>query len=217
MATNNPVHEYLSVTELDETRNNTKPPVVVEWRTITHPRITAGYEVSNTGLVTRTDTGKILKVRLTGPTGYLAVSLKGTNVSGVTSARVDKLVLEAFTGPQPEGLIPLHADGDQANCALDNLSWGTPPEGEPVRTYHPPKKARKKRKAAAPRSYSDQMQIDRRYRLRGITAIVHEDFSVELTIAGSRNPVNLSAENFAALARVCAQIEEMNKLVGGAR
>ena len=210
MATTNPVHEYLSVPELEETRNGAAP----QWKPVINEAIKPDiYEISNTGLCSNKSTGKLLKPRAVPNGTLLVVSMKGTNPSGSTSMRLDKMVLEAFTVPQPEGMIPIHADGDDTNNALSNLSWGTPPEGTKVR-----KPAVKKKKAPAKRPhYSDKMQIDRRYRLRGVTAIVHEDFSVELTVPGARGPMNLNAENFAALAQIALQIQEMNKLVGGAR
>lgn len=38
---------------------------------------------------------------------------------------VHRLVLEAFVGPCPDGLMALHADDDPKNNTLSNLSWGT--------------------------------------------------------------------------------------------
>jgi hypothetical protein len=38
---------------------------------------------------------------------------------------VDRLVLEAFAGPCPEGLECCHNDGDPANNRLENLRWDT--------------------------------------------------------------------------------------------
>jgi hypothetical protein len=217
MAVNNPVHEYLSVPELAETRNGV---AATQWRPVITPHVVKDlYEVSDTGLVANLNTRKMLTARCTPNSPIKIVSLKGTSDSGVTSARIDRLVLEAFVGLAPEGQMPVYLDGDKANCTLTNLSWGAPQKGEMARSYHPPKTKRKKR-APAPahnRSRDETMQIDRRYRYRGITAIVHQDNSVELTISGARNTLNLSAETFTALAEVAAQIEEMNKFVGRAR
>jgi hypothetical protein len=36
---------------------------------------------------------------------------------------VAHLVLEAFVGPRPSGLVAKYADGDPANIALSNLRW----------------------------------------------------------------------------------------------
>lgn len=38
---------------------------------------------------------------------------------------VHRLVLEAFVGPCPEGMVACHNDGDPANNALVNLRWDT--------------------------------------------------------------------------------------------
>lgn len=38
---------------------------------------------------------------------------------------VHVLILEAFVGPRPEGMLALHNDDDKANCCLSNLRWGT--------------------------------------------------------------------------------------------
>ncbi|QOV97160.1 HNH endonuclease [Rhodococcus pyridinivorans] len=40
--------------------------------------------------------------------------------------KVHRLVLEAFTGPCPDGMVGCHNDGDTTNNRLDNLRWDTP-------------------------------------------------------------------------------------------
>lgn len=40
--------------------------------------------------------------------------------------RVHRLVLEAFIGPCPDGMVGCHTDGDPLNNRLDNLRWDTP-------------------------------------------------------------------------------------------
>ena len=44
------------------------------------------------------------------------------------SQRVHRLVLEAFIGPCPKGMVAVHKDGDCHNNRLSNLRWGTPKE-----------------------------------------------------------------------------------------
>lgn len=44
--------------------------------------------------------------------------------------KVAVLVLEAFSGPRPEGHYACHRDDDGDNNTLDNLYWGTPLDNE---------------------------------------------------------------------------------------
>ena len=86
-----------------------------------------GYRVSDQGEVqsrwgrtvyrTLTDTWLPLKPVLC--RGYPTVNLS----DGVTKRRhyLHHLVLEAFVGPRPTGLICCHNDGDRTNNRLENL------------------------------------------------------------------------------------------------
>lgn len=55
--------------------------------------------------------------------GYMRVNLviEGKN----RPVGVHELVLDAFHGPRPEGMVGRHLDGDQTNNTPDNLAWGT--------------------------------------------------------------------------------------------
>lgn len=99
-----------------------------EWRPIAgEPH----YEVSSLGRVrsaTRqvwnyTKRGKILKPspRRTGG----RVTWYAVNLGRGRMRRIHRLVLEAFVGPCPEGMMGCHRDGDPANNALTNLRWDT--------------------------------------------------------------------------------------------
>lgn len=66
--------------------------------------------------------------------GYLAVNLCGPN--GRKMLAVHRLVLEAFTGPPPEGLEVSHVDGDRSNNALSNLRYETHAENCRRRKEH---------------------------------------------------------------------------------
>lgn len=60
-----------------------------------------------------------------GSKGYLRINL--TPVGGkFKTFRVHRLVLEAFTGPCPDGMEGRHLNGVKADCQLSNLQWGTP-------------------------------------------------------------------------------------------
>lgn len=105
------------------------------WQSITdHP----GYEVSDQGRVrslARTITrssGRRYSVprRLLEPfansRGYLCVSLSRADVpSKRRNAPVHALVLAAFTGPRPDGLVSRHLNGDRTDNRAANLAWGT--------------------------------------------------------------------------------------------
>ena len=90
------------------------------------------YEVSDHGRVRSTGRyqtirggkqaffpGKVLSPA-PGAKGHLHVVLN----RGKTR-QVHHLVLEAFVGPRPSGMLALHRDGDSANNRLSNLYWGT--------------------------------------------------------------------------------------------
>jgi len=87
------------------------------------------YEVSNMGRVrTSFDNphfnarpGKLLK-QAECANGYLHTHL---NKRGKKHPTVHSLVLEAFTGPRPHGLVSRHKDGNARNNRSDNLEWGT--------------------------------------------------------------------------------------------
>jgi hypothetical protein len=56
---------------------------------------------------------------------------------GRVRKQIHRLVLEAFVGPCPPGMICRHfPDPDPANCRLENLQWGTYEENEADKTVH---------------------------------------------------------------------------------
>lgn len=58
--------------------------------------------------------------------GYRAVSM-GKRPNNRTHY-VHELVLTAFVGPRPDGMVCNHKDGNKINARLDNLEWVTPKE-----------------------------------------------------------------------------------------
>lgn len=102
------------------------------------------YEVSDHGRVRSLDRivieattgrqrrhkGRIIKPAANVVSGHLTVCLPPANGEARTSKRnaryyVHRLVLEAFVGPAPSGLIGCHDDDDPSNNRLGNLAWGT--------------------------------------------------------------------------------------------
>ena len=102
-----------------------------EWRDIEGHE---GYQVSSCGRTKvlekfvefsdgrqRVFPEKILKLK-TNKTGQVLTSL---NDGRSCSARVDRLVAEAFLPNEDDKEHVLHVDGDKANCAASNLRWAT--------------------------------------------------------------------------------------------
>lgn len=68
--------------------------------------------------------------------GYPAMAIQRDDGKEVTM-HVHRLVLLAFVGPPPEGMVCRHfPDGSRANCRLDNLQWGTWKENSNDRIAH---------------------------------------------------------------------------------
>lgn len=100
-----------------------------QWRWI--PGYEGLYDVSDRGRVRAWREWKDLPVprilrQHPNGNGYLRVSLckKGAE----TTRTVHRLVLTAFCGPRPAGMVSRHLDGNKLNNTLRNLSWGTQSE-----------------------------------------------------------------------------------------
>lgn len=66
--------------------------------------------------------GRVMALR-PDPWGRLRVNLRRPGIA--VDRKVHQLVLEAFVGPRPEGMLGLHWDDDKSNNRLENLRWGT--------------------------------------------------------------------------------------------
>lgn len=90
------------------------------------------YEVSDLGHVrstraaTNSKPGRLLKQRGGGWGGYYRVCLSRDGVP--VTFRVHHLVLEAFTGARPEGMVACHANDIKHDNRAENLRWATPRE-----------------------------------------------------------------------------------------
>lgn len=94
------------------------------WRAI--PGYEGRYEASNKGRVKSLlrSRPRVLKNQHD-ERGRPIVTLYKTKDAPLTRT-VHQLVLEAFVGPKPIGLVCCHADDDRKNNNLDNLRWDTP-------------------------------------------------------------------------------------------
>lgn len=94
------------------------------WRPI--PGYAAQYEVSNHGRVRSLRHGKVRVLSCWATaTGHLKVRVGGRKTNG---KYVHQLVLLAFVGPRPEGMVTRHLDGNPADNRPQNLAWGTQSE-----------------------------------------------------------------------------------------
>ena len=106
------------------------------------------YEVSDTGQVRsldRTQTlkngqrrsyrGRLLRPQATNPSGlHLQVQLR--RPGEYRFYRVHQLVLTAFVGPCPDGLMCRHRNGNGHDNRIENLVWGTAEENQQDRVEH---------------------------------------------------------------------------------
>jgi hypothetical protein len=109
----------------------TAPTPKEEWRAVVG--FEGKYEVSSIGRVRSIARFKrksrelyLIEPNILTPTmnnGYYNVVLNGVN--GKRSAKVHQLVLEAFVGPRPDGMITRHLNGVRDDNRVENLAWGT--------------------------------------------------------------------------------------------
>lgn len=116
-------------------------PAAIEWKPI--PNF-GGYEVSNYGGVRsfRDSSGtselrlkvdsKVMRTRIIN--GYPVVDLRKERRK--YKCKVSRLVLFAFVGPPPDGMICRHLDGNRENNFIGNLKWGTTAENEADKVRH---------------------------------------------------------------------------------
>lgn len=83
----------------------------------------ASYEVSSLGRVRSLLRGKprVLSQWST-PSGHMKVRVGGRGEPG---RYVHQLVLFAFAGPRPAGMVARHLNGDPTDNRPENLAWGT--------------------------------------------------------------------------------------------
>lgn len=89
-----------------------------------HGRVRSIARRAKTSFGERTYGGKRLRHVIT-RTGYPAVNLTHRSAGRRKQVFVHHLVLEAFVGPRPDGLVCCHNDSNPMNTHVSNLRWDT--------------------------------------------------------------------------------------------
>ena len=96
------------------------------------------YEISNLNEVKRLAGYRCSKERILIPrknkNGYLYMSLYKSNNRKLFS--IHQLMLEAFIGLCPPGMVCRHLDGNKLNNKIENLVWGTRSDNEQDKKFH---------------------------------------------------------------------------------
>jgi len=93
------------------------------WRSL--PGWEGLYEVSDLGRIKNTKTQRLLN-GYKDHKGYVRVNLPAPDTKRKQQNRLlHQLVLEAFVGPRPEGMVSLHGAKGVSDNSVSNLSWGT--------------------------------------------------------------------------------------------
>ena len=96
--------------------------------------------------------------------GYCTVNL--ARAGKKSARRIHRLVLEAFVGPCPPGMVACHGDGNRSNNALSNLRWDTHQSNADDAVLHGTR-ARGSRCGATKLAEDDVVEI-RRLRAEGV-------------------------------------------------
>lgn len=83
------------------------------------------YAVSSEGRVMK-KSGRMLKTDAHGHHGYHKAEMRRGDY--IKREYVHRMVLAAFVGPCPGGMMCRHLDGNPTNNRVENLAWGTPQE-----------------------------------------------------------------------------------------
>jgi len=153
-----------------------------EWREI--PGYDGWYDVSNLGRVRswcspgrvarRTDSPRIRAQRAVAK-GYMTCQLKAG--PGRKSRYVAHLVMEAFVGPRPEGMVVCHNDGNVKNNSLSNLRYATPAENEADKDLH----GTRHRGEESPASKLTEVQVREIHAAKGSHRSIGAAYGIEQT------------------------------------
>lgn len=102
--------------------------------------------------------------------GYCQVNLRSNGT--IIRRRVHVLVLEAFAGFRPEGMVGRHLDGVKSNCRISNLQWGTHKDNFDDARQHGVQPIQGSKHSQAKLTESAILEIIRLHRLgRGVTEL----------------------------------------------
>lgn len=96
-----------------------------EWRPVPD---WPGYEASSHGRVRSSlgpGAGPVILKQHKAASGHLGVNLRDRELNANRVRRVHQLVLEAFVGPRPEGMVSRHLNGHHEDNRPANLRYGT--------------------------------------------------------------------------------------------
>lgn len=88
-----------------------------------------GILVSRTGRVFNVFKSCVREAKMGNHHGYKTACNERLKRSG-ESRFVHRMVLEAFVGPRPEGMVAMHLNNDRADNRVENLRWGTLSENQ---------------------------------------------------------------------------------------
>lgn len=96
--------------------------VGIEFRQVS---IATGYQITNVGTLWSDRSGRLKQLNpSTSPKGYFRVTFPSADGRKRT-AFIHSLVLTAFVGPRPTGMVCCHWNGDKKDNRVENLRWDT--------------------------------------------------------------------------------------------
>ena len=157
--------------------------MIEDWREI--PGYEGRYMVSTEGRVRSLVSGHIM-LQTVVQGGYTQVNLTKAR-GGQQRHQVHQLVLLAFKGPRPPGLVSRHLDGTPSNNRRSNLCYGTYKENQADREAHGT--GQRGEKNASAKLSAEEVALIRKQYVRGDGVKLAREFGV------SRSCITAIAQN----------------------